>query len=291
VIALALAALLAADAGAPPSSAVFLSSVEVEKRTPQPWTDGGGFRLVLQRSSSRGATSELLRRKVGRPVGEHDIALEVSPRYPASPDRPSASHRRPSFVIDHDEPAVRELLAAGRAALGPAPTVDRLTAYVHERLRQNMARGFDVASVVARRREGDCTEHAVLLAALLRATGRPARVVYGLALVPQPPGLLAEGHAWVEHFERGQWRPADAALLGIDVPIVYLPLDVLTDEGPGFALATTTMTLPQVRKVIVDASPSPRAKRGGRSGGGSPDAIPSPRAKRGGRSGGGSPDP
>ena len=39
------------------------------------------------------------------------------------------------------------------------------------------------AAEVARSREGDCTEHAVLLAALARARGIPARVAMGLVYV------------------------------------------------------------------------------------------------------------
>jgi hypothetical protein len=106
-------------------------------------------------------------------------------------------------------------------------------------------RSFDIASTVARRREGDCTEHAVLLTALARLHGHAARVVLGLVLVRiegQPP--RAFGHAWVERHDGKAWRPADAALpLGElkklagprRVRVSYLPIRVVKREDAGFA--------------------------------------------------------
>lgn len=45
--------------------------------------------------------------------------------------------------------------------------------------------GFANASEVCRTREGDCSEHAVLLAALLRAREIPSRVVSGVVYIPE----------------------------------------------------------------------------------------------------------
>lgn len=58
---------------------------------------------------------------------------------------------------------------------------------------------------------GDGTSHAMLLAALLRATGVPTRIVVGDALLPS--GQISD-HSWVEVLaDDGTWVPFDSALM------------------------------------------------------------------------------
>jgi hypothetical protein len=63
---------------------------------------------------------------------------------------------------------------------------------------------------VAESREGDCTEHAVLLAALLRALELPARVSIGLVYAPSEQGFAF--HLWTEVYLNGRWLPLDGTL-------------------------------------------------------------------------------
>ena len=63
---------------------------------------------------------------------------------------------------------------------------------------------------VAKSREGDCTEHAVLLAALLRARGVPARVAIGLVYVAKSQAFGF--HMWTEAWVDRGWLPLDATL-------------------------------------------------------------------------------
>ena len=80
---------------------------------------------------------------------------------------------------------------------------------------KNLATAFASASEVARTGAGDCTEHGVLLAALLRADGIPSRVVTGLVYMP---GLGKSGkgafgwHMWTQALIDGQWMDLDATL-------------------------------------------------------------------------------
>jgi transglutaminase-like putative cysteine protease len=128
------------------------------------------------------------------------------------------------------------------------PLARFVSGYIHKK---SLARGFDPASVVARRREGDCTEHAVLLAALARAFGLPARVVLGLALVEEKDGLAAYGHVWVEVRGRDGWTPHDAAV-DPKVRRAYLPMTLLEDEGPGFgASAAERSGVVDVRRLVI----------------------------------------
>ncbi len=99
--------------------------------------------------------------------------------------------------------------------------------------------GFATAAEVARRKEGDCTEHAVLSAALARASGLPSRVVAGLVYLP---GMSTEGvgprgafgyHMWAEVLvAEGVWRPVDAALGGFDATHIALGRSDLALESP-----------------------------------------------------------
>jgi transglutaminase-like putative cysteine protease len=66
---------------------------------------------------------------------------------------------------------------------------------------------------VADSKEGDCTEFAVLTAALCRAMGIPARIVVGIAYVDEFMGYenVFGGHAWTEAYIGNRWVGLDAA--------------------------------------------------------------------------------
>ncbi len=68
---------------------------------------------------------------------------------------------------------------------------------------------FSDSREALRSMRGDCSEAAVLTAALLRAEGIPSRVALGFATTGR--GVFI-GHAWVEAFINGQWVGVDAAL-------------------------------------------------------------------------------
>jgi hypothetical protein len=111
--------------------------------------------------------------------------------------------------------------------------------------------GFDIASRVARDREGDCTEYTVLLTALARSLDIPARIVMGLVVVREDAQFQAYGHAWAEFRIGDRWQVADAALSNLSTPFYYLPFGVLADEGPGFTFAIAHLTPVWVQRVIV----------------------------------------
>ena len=64
------------------------------------------------------------------------------------------------------------------------------------------------ADVVAKHKKGDCTEHAILLATLMKVRGIPARIVSGLILTAGRPGF--SGHVWVEAKIQENWYPFDS---------------------------------------------------------------------------------
>lgn len=84
--------------------------------------------------------------------------------------------------------------------------------------KKNLNVGYASALEAFRMREGDCTEHALLLAASGRALDIPTRVVVGLAYVDQFAGHRQAfvPHAWVQAWVNERWTSFDAALNGFD---------------------------------------------------------------------------
>ena len=97
----------------------------------------------------------------------------------------------------------------------PEAIAGRLSSFVHNYISsKNFAVGFASASEVARKREGDCTEHSVLLAALGRASQIPSRVVTGLVYAPSFEGKrhVLVYHMWTQFYLQGKWVNYDSAL-------------------------------------------------------------------------------
>lgn len=83
--------------------------------------------------------------------------------------------------------------------------------FVHGHLKlKNFSSAMATASEVARSQSGDCTEHGILLAALLRTKKIPSRVVTGLVYATSLKGF--GGHMWTEAYLKGRWVPLDATL-------------------------------------------------------------------------------
>ncbi len=85
------------------------------------------------------------------------------------------------------------------------------------------------ASEVLRAKRGDCTEHALLAVAMLRAVGIPARVVGGLVEGKEAGPPAYKWHEWVEAFV-GEWTQLDPTFGEAVASAAHLQLDSL---GPG----------------------------------------------------------
>lgn len=162
-------------------------------------------------------------------------------------------YRQPSFVVDWDEAPVQALRATLLAERGAKPSLEALREFTGRAIpRKTMERGWDLASAVARSGAGDCTEHAVLLAALARSVGRPARVVVGVLLAESGEGVLAFGHAWSEIHDGNVWRLVDATPIGEQERVRHLPLFAIEDEGRGYGVAlAVTAQATWVREIEV----------------------------------------
>jgi hypothetical protein len=161
--------------------------------------------------------------------------------YAVSTDAPSADYRQSTFYVDYEEPSIQELVLRIREQIGDKPSIVQLERFTAAHIEhKNLARAFDPASVVATRREGDCSEHAVLLAALGRAFGFAARPVLGIVVIELDGKVAAFGHAWIEAHDGATWRVSDAALSEPEKR-VYLPLQVM-DQGGGVGTGRQLLT-------------------------------------------------
>jgi hypothetical protein len=143
------------------------------------------------------------------------------------------------------------LLAREMERPGAKPTRAALVEFAARIVDETVPRGWDLASVVADRRQGDCTEHAVLIVALARLHGIPARVAVGVALISDGTEHFAAGHAWAELREGRQWVVADAALHDIGKPVRYLPTGILEQEGMGYTMALMALTQRWIQRIEV----------------------------------------
>ena len=239
------AALVAAGAGHAQTRPLYLIPVESAAAVALPAGEPARVRLTgydgsLELAGLLGVTV---------PAGATTFEYVID-RYPQLASSTPRTWLEPTFVIDFDEPAVA-LLAEEMEESGEIPTRSALVAFVARIVDENMARGWDLASVVADRRQGDCTEHAVLTVALARLHGIPARVAVGVALISDGTAHIAAGHAWAELREDDQWVVADAALHGIGKPVRHVPTGILEDEGMGYSMALVGVMQRWIQRVEV----------------------------------------
>jgi hypothetical protein len=129
-----------------------------------------------------------------------------------------------SSMLNTQDPRIIELVgrATAKAGDGKAARAEAMRRFVYGYIRdKDLDVGFATASEVARSRRGDCTEHGVLLAAMLRADGIPSRVVSGLIYADRFAG---EQHIFGYHL----WTQA---LLEIEEGSVWVDLDSTLPEA------------------------------------------------------------
>lgn len=160
-----------------------------------------------------------------------DLSSPVNP----VDDVPKDENRKPSDFLNFEDVRVKVLLAralAGRPADLPVlKKAEVLREFVHGFVEtKDLTVGFATATEVARTGQGDCTEHAVLLAALLRGAGIPSRVVSGLLYVEEFAGQknVFGYHMWTQ-----AWIPAEKK--GADGPVSgggWMDFDAVLEDAP-----------------------------------------------------------
>jgi hypothetical protein len=150
-------------------------------------------------------TAEILVIAVGP---DEPPSMEGAPQVPPPVQADAAANN----FIQSDDSVISQMAARIAAAeTDPWLVACELEKFVDNAVRsKNFSTAFATAAEVARSLEGDCTEHAVLLAALCRARKIPARVAFGLVYYPPEKGFAY--HMWDEVWIRDRWIPLDPTL-------------------------------------------------------------------------------
>lgn len=177
-----------------------------------------------------------------------------------APTKPEPADTAPNSLIQSDAKIIQKM---AYSIVGnekdPIQIAFALEKGVREKLtNKNFSTAFATAADVARTLEGDCTEHAVLLAALLRAKKIPARVAAGLVYVQaneerkMPQGFAY--HMWTEAWLNDRWVPLDATLGRGGIGAAHIKLSDTNFDGvsPLGALLPVMNVLGQLELEMVE---------------------------------------
>jgi transglutaminase-like putative cysteine protease len=207
-------------------------------------------------------------------AGGTELSVTV-PRYTAADASWSLPHAdtpdlhrylQASAYLEVNSPEIQALAPqAVRGEKNPVLAAHRIEKFVRDYItKKDLNIGFASAQETARSREGDCTEHAVLCAALGRAVGLPTRCVVGFGYIP--PGrdepTLAPGtdnstgifafHMWAEAWiGPDEWVPMDAALGTFDVGHIAIFKSALEEVDPIVDLNTPVLRLMEGLRIDV----------------------------------------
>jgi hypothetical protein len=186
------------------------------------------------------------------------VDVTIAPVDAADPRAESKPDAADFLANDWLQSTAPEIVALAKKGAGKAHTpreqMQNLEDFVRGYIRnKDLSVGYASALEVAQKPEGDCTEHAVLLAALGRARGIATRVVDGVVYVDSYAGNehVFVPHAWAQAFVDGHWQSFDAALHGFDAGHVALSYG----DGDPWRFFAGFNALGRMRVDAVDALP------------------------------------
>ena len=186
------------------------------------------------------------------------IAAPAGVKFPyKGPDKVILEAIKPTRFLQSDHEQVIDL---SRRAVGDtkdaAEAARKIEAFVAGYIQnRNLSVGYASAAEVAASRQGDCSEFAVLTAAMCRAVGIPAQVVVGVAYVSDFAGHQGfGGHAWAQAYVGGKWIGLDAAFKGAGrggYDAGHIALAVGDGEPGDFFNLAATLGQFKIEKVVV----------------------------------------
>ncbi|MBN2530732.1 MAG: transglutaminase domain-containing protein, partial [Deltaproteobacteria bacterium] len=141
----------------------------------------------------------------------------------------------------------KAIVALANQAVGSETAPDKaaskiekfVSSYISNR---SLSVGYASALEVLHSKQGDCTEFALLTAALCRAVGIPARVVFGVVYVAsefEGHRHFFGGHAWTQVYIADGWYSLDAAMGKFDAG--HIAIDTNDGEPSNFFRLISTM--------------------------------------------------
>ena len=144
-----------------------------------------------------------------------------------------------AYLMLEDTALTRLAASLAPKAADPRRIAQAAYAWVEDRFRFQMGSVlFGTSSETLRDLTGDCSEAAILTAALLRARGVPARVALGFASLGK--GVFI-GHAWCEAWLDGAWVGVDAALREFPAGVERVKMAVMDGRADMRITATNLM--------------------------------------------------
>jgi hypothetical protein len=238
--------------------------------SPRPLGDIGSARSIVYHLSPTKATDLLIPstdnqsvrrlRDGGAIVTVKPVAAPAGARFPyRGRDRVVLEAMKPNSFLQSDN---KEIIELARRAVGgtkgAAEAARRIESFVAGYIEnQGLSVGYASAAEVAASRVGDCSEHAVLVAAMCRAVGIPAQMVVGIAYVEEFGGLQERfgGHAWVQAYVGGKWVGLDSAFKSVGLEGYgpgHIALAVGNGEPADFFNLVTTLGQFRIDKVVVN---------------------------------------
>ena len=155
----------------------------------------------------------------GREIAVYDAKVAIHPKRYVLPEgvalpptypRDVLPYLQASDTIQSGNEEIRRTAAEVLRTAGAtdvAGTIRALFDFVHDKIAASEYENTLDALTTLKWKEAFCGGKSRLLAALLRASNIPARMVGGLIL---SPGSKRVSHAWIEAWVNGQWVPFDA---------------------------------------------------------------------------------
>ena len=153
---------------------------------------------------------------------------------------------RPNAWVRSDDAQIRHIALGAAGGSNVRESMRSLTKFVARTMRgNNDFIGYADAVTALKTGSGDCTELAVLLAALARARGIPAGIAVGLAYSDRFSGrkYVFSPHMWVQVWDGSRWTSYDAALDGFDATHIALAIG----DGDPASVSPAFAALSQLR--------------------------------------------
>jgi len=251
-----------------PAELMLETFVKANRRIDEEKVSKVSYRMELKKASEDDLFSHIPETDIQKIIKKEKnrVDLLITKRSALPPDRPPQpltenerqNYLAPSTMINYQDPVIAQLAkeAAGTEK-DPWKLADKLRKfvgnYIHDK---NLSVGFASASEVARSKEGDCTEHGILLAALGRAHGFPTRVIMGMAYTDRFLGRsgIFVGHLWTQFYIDGRWVDLDASLQETDVKPTHIALYACNPSDSGLAdlVSSILLSLNQLKITVLE---------------------------------------
>lgn len=190
--------------------------VRLNRKLPDPLSLGKVvYRLLLQSDDDPATAFANTPSQEVRNVRGKTFELHVrnEPAVKQSEPKSLSEYMESNYFVTSDNALVREQakMAVGQEQ-DPLKKALRIEKWVFDRMKPSNFEAMATADQVAKTLEGDCSEYAMLTAALCRAAGVPSRTAVGLIYAEVKGQPMLAFHMWTEVWANDAWRSLDATL-------------------------------------------------------------------------------